>query len=37
MPVRNMNLVVPLPHKGTAMRTTGTARLVRVCPAQFPR
>jgi len=25
MPVRNLNLVVPLPHEGTAMRTTETA------------
>jgi RNA-directed DNA polymerase len=25
MPERNLNLVVPLPHEGTAMRTTGTA------------
>ena len=25
MPARNLNLVVPLPHEGTAMRTTDTA------------
>jgi hypothetical protein len=24
MPERRMNLVLPLPHKGTATRTTGT-------------
>ena len=29
MPVRNMNLVVPLAHEATAMRTTDTAATVR--------
>ena len=29
MPVRNLNLVAPLPHKGTAMRTTETAAPVQ--------
>lgn len=29
MPVRTLNLVAPLPHKGTAMRTTDTAASVQ--------
>jgi len=29
MPVRNLNLVAPLPHEGTAMRTTDTAAPVQ--------
>jgi RNA-directed DNA polymerase len=32
MPVRNLNLVVPLAHKATAMRTTETAAHVQVRP-----
>ena len=32
MPVRNLNLVVPLAHKATAMRTTGTSALSRALP-----
>jgi len=33
MPVRNVNLVVPLPHEGTAMRNTGTAGHAQAWPA----
>jgi hypothetical protein len=32
MPVRNLNLVAPLPHEGTATRTTETAACVQARP-----
>jgi retron-type reverse transcriptase len=32
MPERTLNLVVPLPHEGTAMRTTGTAAPAQARP-----
>jgi RNA-directed DNA polymerase len=32
MPVRTLNLVAPLPHEGTATRTTGTAACVQARP-----
>jgi RNA-directed DNA polymerase len=32
MPVRTLNLVAPLPHEGTAMRTTGTAARAQAWP-----
>jgi hypothetical protein len=32
MPVRNVNLVMPLAHKATAMRTTETAANVQAGP-----
>ena len=37
MTERSFNLVVPLAHEATAMRTTDTAGSGRAGPAQFPR
>ena len=36
MPVRDFNLVVPLAHEATAMRTTDTTGSHRAGPAQLP-
>ena len=37
MPVREVNRVAPLPHEGTAMRTTGTTAPSRGRPCAVPQ